>query len=272
MDELSGSVQMFASSQPVFLDLAGVTFVDRAAHAGLRRLEHDGAVLLGCSGFLQELLRNDHTVAAQADAPTAESNLLARLRSGDEPAFEQLVREYGGRMLATARRLMKSEDDARDAVQDALLSAFSGLKSFSGGSQLSTWLHRIVVNAALMKLRRRRRKPEQSIDELLPRFDDQGYHVDDPRQWGAPSADLLEQRETRAQVRACIERLPETYRTVLMMRDIEELDTEEVAALLGVTPNAVKVRLHRARQALRTLLEREFQAAESMPLNAAHTA
>ena len=121
---------------------------------------------------------------------------------------------------------------------------------------LSTWLHRIVVNAALMQLRRRRRKPEQSIDELLPSFDAEGSWAGEGPQT-ATTEKILEGRDMRAMVRRCIARLPESYRVVLILRDIEELDTTETAERLGLSLNIVKVRLHRARQALRTLVERE---------------
>lgn len=158
-------------------------------------------------------------------------------------------------MLATARRLLRSEDDARDAVQEAFVSAARSIASFAGGSKLSTWLHRIVVNAALMKLRGQRRRAEDPIDGLLPRFDADGHHLVAPAAWETPSDVLLERHETRAVVRRCIDRLPERYRTVVLLRDIEELDTRETADRLAVTPNTVKIRLHRARQALRTLVE-----------------
>jgi RNA polymerase sigma-70 factor (ECF subfamily) len=186
------------------------------------------------------------------------SALLERLRRGDDEAFTTLVHQHAGRMLATARRLLRSEDDARDAVQEAFISAARSIDGFAGGSQLSTWLHRIVMNAALMRLRNRRRRAEEPIDDLLPRFDAEGYHAAAPVAWETPSDELLERRETRVMVRRCIDRLPERYRTVLLLRDIEELDTQEAADALGVTLNTVKIRLHRARQALRTLLEREL--------------
>jgi RNA polymerase sigma-70 factor (ECF subfamily) len=161
-------------------------------------------------------------------------------------------------MLAVARRFFPDDQDARDVVQDAFLAAHRAIGSFDGRAQLSTWLHRVVVNAALMKLRSRRRRREEAIDDLLPLFDEEGQRVVDRPEW-EPASDLLLQRaETRARVRACIDRLPEAYRAVLLLRDIEELDTDEAARLLAITPQAVKTRLHRARQALRTLLMREL--------------
>jgi RNA polymerase sigma-70 factor (ECF subfamily) len=183
---------------------------------------------------------------------------LAALRARDPDAVELLVRAESPRLLGVARRLLRNEADARDAVQDAFLSALQGLDKFEGGAALATWLHRIVVNAALMKLRSRRRRPEASIEDLLPSFVEDGHHAVHPRPWLAADA-LVERREVRELVRSCIDRLPCRYRTVLLLRDIEELDTADTAKILGLSAAAVKVRLHRARQALRALLDASLQ-------------
>ncbi len=187
-----------------------------------------------------------------------ERALLEALRAGHEWAYETMVRQFGGRLLAVARRLTNNDEDARDVVQSAYLSAFRALNDFEGTSQLSTWLHRIVVNTALMKLRSRRRKPEQSIEALLPAFKADGHHIEQFSDWSVPADRLIEREQTRRTVRACIQQLPENYREVLVLRDIEELSTQEVAEMLSMTQTAVKVRLHRARQALSTLLRKEF--------------
>src|SRR5438132_11627990 len=102
------------------------------------------------------------------DEREEEAALVAELRAGDEPAFERMVRLYSPRMLAAARRILGNEEDARDAVQDAFISAFKAMTSFEGESRLATWLHRIGINAALMRLRSRQRKNERPISELLP--------------------------------------------------------------------------------------------------------
>jgi len=214
-----------------------------------------------CSGFVEELLGVDVKKSSLAQAGSgAWSDLVNRLRAGDEEAFEEIVRSFGGRMLSVARRFVNNEEDARDAVQEAFLSAFQSIAQFNGDAMLSTWLHRIVVNAALMQLRRRRRKPEQSIDELLPRFDADGAWVEDCVAASATTEELLEQQETREMILRCVGKLPASYRAVLLLRDFEDVDTAEAAARLGTGHNAVKVRLHRARQALRTLIERETGA------------
>lgn len=183
--------------------------------------------------------------------------LVSRLQRGDERAFEEVVRAHGGRLLSVARRFLGSSEDAQDAVQDAFIRAFKAIHTFEERAQLHTWLHRILVNTALMKLRERRRKPEASIDDLLPTYATDGHQTVESREW---SDALLERKETAGLVRAAIAQLPEQYRTVLILRDLEERDTAETAAILGTTTTVAKVRLHRARQALRTLLDREFRA------------
>lgn len=198
------------------------------------------------------------TPAAEPDDERLDSSLLARRRAEDQDAYTELVNTYSGRLLSVARRMLRDEEDARDVVQQGFLSAFKALPHFNGQSRISTWLHRIVVNAALMKLRSRSRRPEESIEALLPNFLEDGHHAAKWNDLGTPADALLLQRETRAKVRAAIDQLPESYRTVLLLRDIEELDTEETARILGVTGNAVKIRLHRARQALVGLLAREI--------------
>ena len=187
--------------------------------------------------------------------PPDDAALVARLRSGDERAFEEVVRTHGGRLLAVARRVLRDEEEAKDALQDAFASAFRGVGAFSGRSSLGTWLHRIVVNAALMRLRSRGRLAEEPLDDLLPKFLDDGHHAEPPVSWGRQPDDDHEREERRRLVRRCIDALPDSHRTVLLLRDVEEMDTGEVATLLGLTENAVKLRLHRARQALRTLLD-----------------
>ena len=114
-----------------------------------------------------------------------------------------------------------------------------------------------------MKLRTRRRKPEQSIEDLLPAFQPDGHHVERFQAWNEPADLAVSRAEVSAIVRKAIDQLPDGYRIVLLLRDIEEKDTAETAAILGLTPNAVKIRLHRARQALRTLLDPHFRSQAS---------
>lgn len=200
--------------------------------------------------------------AREAQLRAEEAELVAALQGRDArkdaQAYERLVRTYGQPLLAVARQLLSCEADAHDVLQEAFLSIFLHIGSFAGDARLLTWMHRIVVNAALMRLRTQRRKAEQPIDELLPNYLEDGHQTRDTLPWRPTVCSELEDLQTRALVRGAIDRLPLSYRTVLVLRDIQELDTEETAKIMGLTQGAVKVRLHRARQALRTLLEPHF--------------
>ncbi len=186
------------------------------------------------------------TTPAADHLPDAE--LVARLRAGEEDACAALVRKYGGRLLAVAHRHLGCEQDSADAVQETFLAALRSIGSFAESAALGTWLHRIAVNTCLMKLRSRARRRMVSLEEVSSPLDGSAG-----RNESVPGE--LVRAETRARVRACIDRLPEPHREVLRLRDLEEFDTETTARLLGIKPNAVKTRLHRARQALRGLLE-----------------
>jgi RNA polymerase sigma-70 factor (ECF subfamily) len=185
--------------------------------------------------------------------------LVSAVQRNESAACETFVRRFSGRMLATARHFLRCEQDCADAVQDAFVSAFRAIDRFEGNSQLGTWLHRILINACLMKLRSRSRHPEISIEGLFPEFDKSGHHAHPVRRWSRLPDEQLQCDETRALVRRCIDMLADDFRNVVLLRDIEQFSTEEAAAALDTTPGAVKVRLHRARQALRTLLEPHFE-------------
>lgn len=179
---------------------------------------------------------------APAPNPADEADLVPRLRAGDETAYEELFRTHSGALLAVARRYFGGTDDAAEAVQDAFVSAFRAMRAFQGTSRLGTWLHRITVNACLMRLRSRRRCRHVSLSEV-------------PAHRSAAAADPTDRAEVVARVRAGIARLPDAYRRVVELRDIEGIDTATTAIRLGTNEGVVKVRLHRARQALRELLE-----------------
>ena len=213
---------------------------------------------LGVQALGTDQLQQSSEIGSDAGDPAAdhdEHDLLAAVRAKDERACGQFVRRYGGRMLATATRLLGDTALAEDCVQEAFLSAFNNLDRFEGRSGVGTWLHRITVNACLMKLRSRRRKAEEPIDDLLPTFDENGCRIEPAWKSTRSVDDLVAEQQVRELVIKKIGELPDSYRIVLVLRDIEELDTREVAEILDTTEGAVKVRLHRARTALKKLLE-----------------
>lgn len=187
---------------------------------------------------------------------------MESLRAGDPAAFEKLVRHYGPRLLAVTRRIVRDEEDARDCVQDAFLAVHRKLADFEGRASFGSWLHRIATNAALMRLRARRARPEDPVDPGAPEYDRFGFRIGPTRESERTPEELLDRAGTHRRVRAAIDALPESYRTVLLLRDIEGFSTREAAEALGASEAAIKVRLHRARNALKALLEPLFEEEE----------
>jgi RNA polymerase sigma-70 factor (ECF subfamily) len=163
---------------------------------------------------------------------------------------------YQARAFRLASRLVGPDGDGQDAVQDAFLHVYRKLGSFRGGSRFSTWLFRIVTNAALMQRRTRARRPAESREAFLPRFDAEGRHAATPAELRvATRADeLLDRRALAEKAWLGIDRLPDAYRAAFVLRDLEELPTEEAAQVLGLEPAAVRQRVHRARLMLRGYL------------------
>ncbi len=191
------------------------------------------------------------TRSPQPDGP----DLLGLLKSGQPEATERFVRDHAGWMLAVARRILKENSLAEDAVQGAFANIFKALDRFDGRSAIKTWMHTIVVNQALMLLRRQKRLKEDLVDDLQPVFDKNGCRVEDLWPTFETPETLMQQSQVRDRVKQEIEALPDAYRIVLLLRDVEELSTAETAAALDMSEAAVKVRLHRARAALKKRLE-----------------
>jgi RNA polymerase sigma-70 factor, ECF subfamily len=182
------------------------------------------------------------------------------LKAGEPEAFTEMVERYSGTVYNLALRLMRNDPmEAEDVLQETFISAYRALDRFEGRSLLSTWLYRIAYNAALMRLRKRE-LPTVSIDE--PFENEEGDPI--PRQlvdWSAAPDRLLLNGELRGALHAAVAALPETLRSVFVLRDIEGLSTAETAAVLDLTQTNVKVRLHRARLALRERLSTYFDPA-----------
>src|SRR5262245_57660005 len=188
----------------------------------------------------------------------AESNdeaLAALAAAGDDAAFEALVVRYQHRVFRLACRLT-SETDAPDVVQDTFLQVYRHVSAFRGDARFSTWLYRIATNAALMHRRARARRPALSLEELLPRFDADGRLEDTPEALRIASRadELLDRRALAERTQAAIDGLPNLYREAFVLRDLEELPTDEVAQVLGIEPATVRQRVHRARLMVREYL------------------
>ncbi len=190
--------------------------------------------------------------------PAAESSdekLVARAAAGDDAAFETLVVRYQHRVFRLACRLT-SQADAPDVLQETFLQVYRHLRTFRGEAQFSTWLYRIATNAGLMHRRARARRPAESLEMFLPRFDADGRlaQTPDALQIASRVDELLDRQALVEKARAAIERLPGLYREAFVLRDLEELSTADVAQVLGVEPATVRQRVHRARLMLRGYL------------------
>src|SRR5256885_5022782 len=203
----------------------------------------------------------ESTETRVAEPQTEELALVDAARHGDVGAFEQLIKRYDRNVFRIAQHITQNREDAEDVVQDAFLKAFQNLEQFQGQSKFYTWLVRIAVNEALMKLRRRRPERTVSLDEEVKTEDDSL-----PREvadWSPNPEQQYSQAELREILTRTIQGLPPGFRTVFVLRDVEGLSTEETAEALDLSIPAVKSRLLRARLQLRERLSRYFQRRES---------
>jgi RNA polymerase sigma-70 factor (ECF subfamily) len=187
--------------------------------------------------------------------------LVERIGTGDHAAFESLMRTHNGKLFRIARAILKDDGDAEDALQDAYLEAYRHLDEFRGGSELSTWLTRIVVNQALMRLRKEKRRSSivpfrsgASTDAESP-----VAQVPDNRS-ESPSAAAI-RAETRRILERRIDELPSSFRAVFIMREVEDMGIDEIAECLSISPATVRTRLFRARALLRAALARDIDVA-----------
>ncbi|HEV8335364.1 MAG TPA: sigma-70 family RNA polymerase sigma factor [Candidatus Polarisedimenticolia bacterium] len=189
-----------------------------------------------------------------------DAALVERTRHGDPSAFDALMERYEGKVYRLALGMMKNREDALDAVQDAFLSVFRKIDSFKGESAFSTWLYRIALNSVYMKLRSKSRH-----DKAIPLDDEEsfdsatGHARGAIRDWSERADDALLRQELGGIIREAVAALPEEYRAIFTLRDVEELSNQEVAEILGLTVAATKTRLHRARMFLRNRLSRHLQ-------------
>src|ERR1700730_1430254 len=194
-----------------------------------------------------------------------ELTLVQAAKRGDDSAFEELVRRYDRNVFRIAQHITQNREDAEDVVQEAFLKAYGNLAQFQEQSKFYTWLVRIAVNEALMKLRRRRPERTVSLDEEIKTEDDSL-----PREiadWSPNPEQLYNQSELREILSKTIQGLPPGFRTVFVLRDVEGLSTEETAAALEASAPAVKSGVPRARLQLRERLVRFFHKRESGDVN-----
>ena len=172
---------------------------------------------------------------------------------------ERVFREYAPRVFHLARRMLGNQQDAEDVTQDVLLQVVRKLDTFRGESQFPTWLHRVTVNAALAHRRKRSRREEKQMQDPLENFDDTGHHTKYVRPWGMRPDQPMMDAERKVHIEKAIAQLPEVYRDVLILSDVEGLANAEIGEILGVSLAAVKSRLHRARLTMRDLLSPHFE-------------
>jgi len=190
--------------------------------------------------------------------PGSEGALVQAAMAGDHAAFESLVRPHLAMFFRVIDRILGNEAESQDALQDALLTLHRELPSFQGSSRFSTWAYRICVNQALMARRKRVRRREDAIEDLMPQFRDDGHHMNTEAllKWSedAEAHMKVELEELRTRIRAGLDRLSDDQRAVFVLRDLEGWNTDEVSHHLGITREMVRQRVHRARLALRALL------------------
>lgn len=185
----------------------------------------------------------------------SDETLAAQAARGDDRAFDVLMERYQARVYRLACRLT-NETDAGDVVQNAFLQIYRRLNSFRGDARFSTWLYRVATNACLMWRRARARRPTEPLNAFLPQFDSHGAHAQTPVYFERTLhlEERLDRERLAAAARDALARLPELYRRAFVLRDLEEVPTEEVAEILGVKAATVRQRVHRARLLLRGFL------------------
>jgi RNA polymerase sigma-70 factor (ECF subfamily) len=190
-----------------------------------------------------------------------DAALVERIRAGDSAAFDILMERYEGKVYRLAAGLMRNREDALDAVQDAFLNVFRKIDSFKGESAFSTWLYRIALNSVYMRLRSRSRHQETELpDAEHDRFHPAtGQVVSGIRDWSERADDAVLRKELMRVLRDAVSAMPEEYRVIFTLRDVEELSNQQVADILGISLAATKTRLHRARLYLRERLSRYVQ-------------
>ncbi len=192
-----------------------------------------------------------------------DKELLDCLRAGDDRCYEKLVRRFGPQVLATAKRYLRSDADAADCFQETFLTVFKSINKFEERSTIGTWLRGITINQCLMRIRAQGRRKEDSIEHLLPSFDEKGNRMESSSSNESYRiGEMIDTAQMKQLVRDKILELPDTLRVTLLLRDIDGFTTKETAIKLGISVTAAKTRLHRSRTALGALLKPELERLE----------
>ena len=194
----------------------------------------------------------------------SDDELVTRARGNDVAAFEELIGRHEEKVYRLAMRFTRNETDAAEILQETFLSAWRNLESFQGKAQFASWLYRVAVNAALMLLRSQRRHPQVAVEDVTPEALGEAAKDASPglgagTDWSKRPDEQFQSEELRRQIQAAVDLLPETQRSVFLLRDVDGLSTEETGELLGLSLPTVKTRLHRARLALREAITRYFE-------------
>ncbi len=214
---------------------------------------------------MNDLESHDGLPSQPTSLPTQASDeiLVERARARNEVAFEELISRHEDKLYRLAMRFVRNDTDAQEILQDALLSAWRNLPTFKGRAQFGSWMYRVTVNAALMLLRSRNRHPEITVDDVEPTvlnqaIADGGQFIRANADWSRRPDEQLQSEELRKHIQTSVDSLPDGLRMVFLLRDVEELSTEDTAEMLGLSVPAVKTRLHRSRLVLRKAIGHYF--------------
>jgi RNA polymerase sigma-70 factor (ECF subfamily) len=205
----------------------------------------------------QKDLAREHRRAVNGSGD--ERELVRRCQAGDPVAFEALFNRHMAMVYRQAIRMLGDPVEAEEVVQEVFVTVYKKIGLFRGEAAFSTWLYRLTANAAITKLRKRKRSREISIEDYLPAFQDNGHHQVRPVvDWSVDLEKMVTTKETQAVIREALDCLPPVDKAVVVLSDVEELSNRDIAQALGLTVPAVKARLHRARLFLRGKLAAHF--------------
>ncbi len=188
-----------------------------------------------------------------------QPELSRRLREQDESAYIELLNLYSSKVFRLAMSLVKHKEDAEDVTQEVFLTVCSRISDLKENKALSSWIYRITVNTSLMKIRKSGRSEQISFEEDLPRFDQDGMHIKPVKDWSENPEEKTSSKQIMDYIKENLKELPESYKVVFLLRDMEGLSNNEVAEVLDISLTAVKSRLHRARLFMRERLSKYFE-------------